>query len=92
MIGWGVLKGAWAVFRASSLARALGKAAVVIVGVLTMRALWRRDGAQEANARRDAADAKETINAHEVRNDVEDRISRGGSAKQRLHERWSRKP
>jgi hypothetical protein len=35
-------------------------------------------------------DAKETIEAHEVRNDVEDRIARGGSAKQRLRERWSK--
>jgi hypothetical protein len=65
-----------------------------IAGAAVLVAGWfaaKRQGAQGAKAKRDVADAKETIKAHEVRDDVEDRIDRGGSAKQRLRERW-RKP
>ena len=71
--------------------RLLVKIAGIALVVLTFGALQRRQGAQGAKAKRDVADAKETIKAHEVRDDVEDRIDRGGSAKQRLRERW-RKP
>lgn len=74
------------------IARAVAKVGGLILLVLTFGAYQRRQGAQTATAKRDAADAKETTKAHEVRNDVEDRIARGGSAKQRLRERWSRKP
>ena len=48
----------WALITGNPLARALGKAAVVIFGVLTMRALWKRDGAQEAKAKQALKDSK----------------------------------
>jgi FtsZ-interacting cell division protein ZipA len=71
--------------------------AVVVAGVFALAAFlfvrWlmrreRRAGHDEANASRDIADARETITAHEVRNDVEDRIARGGDAKHRLRSDW----
>lgn len=63
-------------------------------GIVIILCLWgkskmdKRRGRKEERMRREAADAKETIKAHEVRDDVEDDIARGGSAKQRLRERW----
>ena len=81
---------AWAIFKASPIARWLAKIGGLVLLVLTFGAYQRRQGAQIATASRDAADAKETTKAHEVRDEVEDRIVRGGSAKQRLKDRWSR--
>jgi hypothetical protein len=81
----------WTFLTGNKIARTIGMVVMAVLGVLTFGAVKKREGAQGAKAKRDVADAKETIKAHEVRDDVEDRIDRGGSAKQRLRERW-RKP
>ena len=62
-----------------------------IAGAGVIVAGWfaaRRSGAKAQKAKQDAANAKETIKAHEVRNDVEDRIARGGNAADRLRSDW----
>jgi hypothetical protein len=81
----------WTFLTGNKITRTIGMVVMAVLGVLTFGAVKKREGAQVAKAKRDVADAKETIKAHEVRDDVEDRIDRGGSAKQRLRERW-RKP
>ena len=78
----------WRLLTGNKIARTFGMVVMAILGVLTFGALKKREGAQAANAKRDARDAKETINAHEVRDEVENDVARGGSAKQRLRERW----
>ena len=81
----------WSLLTGSRIARLVAKIGAAVLLVITFGAYQRRTGGRIATAKRDAADAKETTKAHEVRNDVEDRIARGGFAKQRLRERW-RKP
>jgi len=81
----------WHIITNNPIARAIGAAMVAVAGVLTFGAIKKREGRKEAVAERAAEDAKKTIQAHEDRKDVEDRIARGGSSKQRLRERW-RKP
>ena len=63
-------------------------ALAAIAAVLTFGAWNRREGVKDERAKRDAADAKETIKAHEVRNEVEDDVSRGGNARDRLRQSW----
>lgn len=74
----------------NKLARTIGMVVMAVLGVLTFGAVKKREGIQQAKAKRDIADAKETIKAHEVRDEVEDAIARDGSARRKLHERWSR--
>ena len=63
---------------------------------LGKRGLWgkskldRRKGARENQAKTDAANARETIKAHEERTDVEADVARGGNARDRLHADWKR--
>jgi len=69
----------------------------IVMALTAVGAIWgygrleKRKGAKERDAKRDAADAKETIKAHEVRDEVEADIARRGDAKQRLREDWRRK-
>ena len=78
----------WTILTANPIARALAKVAALVLAVLTFGAWNRRSGAKAQKAKQDAANAKETIKAHEVRNDVEDRVARGGSAADRLRSDW----
>lgn len=56
------------------IARALAKAGVVILGVLTMRGLWKRDGRKEAESRhkQQAAEAKAKTIEEVIRETVSD--------------------
>ena len=80
----------WRLLTGNPIARLLAKIGGLVLLVVTFGAWQRREGAQGQKAKTDAAQAKATIQAHEVRNEVEDDIARGGSAKQRLRERWRR--
>jgi L-rhamnose isomerase len=65
--------------------------AIAIIGGLWGKAkLDRRKGARENQAKTDAANARETIKAHEERTDVEADVARGGNARDRLHADWKR--
>ena len=59
-------------------------AGVVVAGWFAAR----RSGAKAQKAKQDAAQAKATIQVHEVRNEVEDRVARGGNARDRLRADW----
>ena len=64
--------------------------------ITALLALWgkgkldQRKGARENQAKTDAANARETIKAHEERTDVEADVARGGNARDRLHADWKR--
>lgn len=68
-------------------------AGYLAIGLTALVAWWgkgklgERKGRKEERARRDAADAKETIKAHEVRNEVDADASRG-NARDRLRADW----
>jgi hypothetical protein len=65
--------------------------AIAIIGGLWGKGkLDRRKGAREQKAKTDAANARETIQAHEDREDVETDVARGGPARDRLHSDWKR--
>ena len=80
----------WAIVSDSEIARMIGVAVMAVLGVLGYGKLKQRQGAKGQKAKQDAANAKETIEALETRNEVEANIARDGSAKQRLRDRWSR--
>ena len=72
--------------------------AVQIGAVLLAALAWfgnnwrqRRKGRVEAEAARDAADAKKTIKAHKERSDVEADVARGGDARDRLRSDWRKR-
>lgn len=67
MIGWAFAKGAWAIITGTPIARMLAKIGGVIFAVLTMRALWKRDGAKEQRA---DAQQKDIKNAQDIRERV----------------------
>lgn len=77
-------------FLGNRIVRFIGAALVAVAGVLTFGAVKKREGRVEAQAKAEAADARETIEAYKDREDVEKRIAVDGSAKQRLRDRWSR--
>lgn len=66
----------------------------IVAALAALAGLWgfgkikRREGVTTERAKRDAQDAKETIKAHEVRNEVEADVSRGGNARDRLRADW----
>jgi len=78
----------WALITGSALGRAVAKIGALVLAVLTFGAYQRRSGAKDQKAKTDAAQAKETIKAHEVRNEVEDDVARGGNARDRLRSDW----
>ena len=77
-----------AFFTTSAIGRTLAKigTAVLLIGAF----LWKfaRMIKRTERAERAAADAKETIKAHEVRNEVEDQVARDGDARGKLHDQW----
>ena len=79
---------AWAFLASSAIGRTLAKIGAAVLLVLSFGAYRHRQGVNDANAKRAAADAKETIKAHEVRNEVEDRVARDGDARGKLHDQW----
>lgn len=64
-------------------------AVLAVIGLLGYGKAKEIKGRKAADAKRDAADAKETIKAHEVRDEVEADVSRGGDARDRLRADWS---
>lgn len=80
----------WTILTTNKLARALGIAVMAVLGVLTFGAVKKREGARDQKAKTDAANARETIKAHEERTDVEADVARGGNARDRLHADWKR--
>jgi len=77
-----------AFFTSTAIGRTLAKIGAAVLLILSFGAYRHRQGVNDANAERAAADAKETIKAHEVRDEVEDRVSRDGDARGRLHDQW----
>jgi hypothetical protein len=63
-------------------------ALVAVAGFWGYGKVKKREGAVERDAKRDAADAKETIKALEGRNAVEDDVARTGNARDRLRSDW----
>jgi hypothetical protein len=59
-----------------------------VAGIWGYGKLEKRKGAVERDAKRDAADAKETIKALEDRHGVEDDVARRGDARDRLRADW----
>jgi hypothetical protein len=78
----------WATIRQSRIVRWIGAAFMGTLAVLTFGAVKRREGVQAERARDAVRDAKETIKAHEVRDEVEDDVARGGDARARLRSEW----
>jgi hypothetical protein len=82
----------WSLITGNPIARMLAKIGGLILGVLTMRALWKRDGRKEAEAehKAEAAEAKgktiEEVLRETVSDDPADDIRR------RMRERAERKP
>lgn len=79
---------AWEFFTSTAIGRTLAKIGAAVLLILSFGAYRHRQGVNDANAKRAAADAKETIKAHEVRNEVEDRIALDGDARGKLHDKW----
>lgn len=63
-------------------------AVLAVIGFLGYGKAKEIKGRKSANAKRDAADAKETIDALEDRNAVEDDVARTGGARDRLRSDW----
>lgn len=78
----------WATIRQSRIVRWIGTALAAAAFVLTFGQFKRREGVKDERAKRDVADAKETIEALETRNEVEADVSRGGNARDRLRQSW----
>jgi hypothetical protein len=78
----------WQFLIGNRIARTLGMIVMAVLGVLTFGAVKKREGAQDARAKDAARAAKETIEAHEVRNEVENRIARERDARERLRDDW----
>jgi hypothetical protein len=74
----------------SRLARMIGGAFLTILAILSFGAVKRREGVTAERARRDLADAKETIKAHEVRDEVEADVAAGPDPRDRLRADWRR--
>ena len=68
----------------------IGLALTALLAIWGKAKLDRRKGARENQAKTDAANARETIKAHEERTDVEADVARGGNARDRLHADWKR--
>lgn len=66
---------------------AIGAALLALLAVIggLMRA-----GAKNERARTRERTQRETIKAHEVRNEVERTVDRGGNIRERLHRNWTR--
>ncbi len=79
----------WRLVVGNKVARAIGGALMAIAAVLTFGAIKKREGARTAKSDAAIKAARETIKAHEVRNEVENRIARERDAKQRLRDDWS---
>ena len=79
-----------AFFTTTRIGRTLAQIGAVALAILTFGAWSRRKGARENQAKTDAANARETIKAHEGRTDVEADVARGGNARDRLHAGWKR--
>lgn len=62
---------AWAIFKASPIARWLAKIGGLVLLVLTFGAYQRRQGAQSAKAKQAEANAKANEQAHERMNDAD---------------------
>lgn len=78
----------WATILQSRIARWIGAAVMGALAILTFGKIKRREGVKDERAKRDVADAKETIEAFETRNEVEADVSRGGNARDRLRSDW----
>lgn len=63
-------------------------ALAAVAGIWGYGKVKKREGAVERDAKRDAADAKETIEALEARNEIEADIARRGDARDRLRSDW----
>lgn len=72
----------------SRVLRAVGGALVALLALVGFGAAQRRKGAVAARNERAAADAKETIEALETRDEVEADVARGGDAHERLRKSW----
>lgn len=89
MIPFGPVIGALAWFRSTTVGRTLALGVSVVVAILTMRALWRRDGAREARrAIREESNAA-AIERVEARDAIDLDVADGG-ARERLLWGWSR--
>jgi hypothetical protein len=79
----------WRVLTQNPVARAIGAAMAGLLALWAYGARKKREGASAARSEAAAKAAKETIEAHEVRNEVENRIARERDARQRLRGDWS---
>ena len=79
----------WSLLTGNPIARMLAKVGGLVLLVVTFGAWQRRDAVRDDRAKRDLADAKETIKAHEVRNEVDDRVAREPDARGKLRADWS---
>jgi nitrogen fixation protein FixH len=79
----------WRILTQNPVARAIGAAMAGLLALWAYGASKKREGASAARSEAAANAAKETIEAHEVRNEVENRIARERDARDRLRGDWS---
>lgn len=87
--GLGLIGGAFTWFRSTALGRGIALAISIVVALLTMRALWRRDGAREARRAIRAETNEQALERMEERDEIDRDVADGG-ARERLLRDWSR--